>query len=160
MSTEKKEVEQTEGEVFVVAQEVALREVKAFLEYHLDMKIVENRASDDFVDIPKTYKNILKAVKRGMLDLSNPDAPVLKLQKPLTSDGGNYNIDKITFKTRITKATMANLGRGFDIAGNTLGFTNIMSTYLTGLDSPILLSKISENKTDITTIDEITGLFQ
>lgn len=154
------ENEKVTGEQFVVAEEVAIPEVKAFVEFHLDITIVDDRASSDFVDIPKTYKNILKAVKRGMLDLSNPEAPVLTLKKPLTSEGGNFNTDKITFKTRITKNTMANLTKGFDIGGNPMGFTNILTTYYTGLGTPAMLNMVSECKTDIQTIDEIVGLFQ
>lgn len=154
------ETEKVQGEQFVIAESVAIPEVKAFVEYHQDITIVDDRASNDFVDIPKTYKNILKAVKRGMLDLSNPDEPVLTLKKPLLSDGGNFNTDKIKFKTRITKGTMANLTKGFDISGNPIGFSNILTTYYTGLGTPAMLSLVSECKTDIQTIDEIVGLFQ
>lgn len=154
------ETEKAQGEQFVVAEPVAIAEVKAFVEYHQDITIVDDRASNDFVDIPKAYKNILKAVKRGMLDLSNPDAPVLILKSPILSEGGNFNTEKITFKTRITKGTMANLTKGFDIGSNPIGFSNILTTYYTGLGTPAMLSKVSECKTDILTIDEIVGLFQ
>lgn len=154
------ENEKVQGEQFVVAESVAIPEVKKFVEYHQDITIVDDRSSNDFIDIPKVYKNILKAVKRGMLDLSNPDAPVLTLKKPVNSEGGNFNTEKIVFKTRITKSTLANLTKGFDIGGNPIGFSNILTTYYTGLETPAMLNKVSECKTDIQTIDEIVGLFQ
>lgn len=148
------------SEEFKIAEEVAITEVKAFVEYHLDKIIDTNRASDDFVDIKKVYENMVKAVKRGLLDLENYDAPVLTLKNPLKSDGGNFNVEKITFKTRITKSTMDNLSKGFDVSNRPMGFSNILTTYYTGLESVAILNKISESKTDIKTIDEMVGLFQ
>lgn len=148
-------------EEFKVAEEIAVKEVKAFVEYHQDKTIDTDRASDDFVDIKKVYENMVKAVKRGLLDLQNYDAPVLTLKNPLKSDGGNFNVEKITFKTRITKATMDNLSRGFDVSNRPIGFSNILTTYYAGLDSVSILNKISESsKTDIKTIDEMVALFQ
>lgn len=153
-------MEKTEntGEQFVVAEEVALTEVKAFIEYHQDIVICDDRASDQYIDIPKTYKDILKAVKRGLLNLSDPDGPVLTLKQPILSEGGNYNTNTITFKTRITKGTMAQLTKGFDISKNPIGFANILTTYYTGIGATTLLDKFG--KTDMQTIDEIVSLFQ
>lgn len=153
------ENEKVQGEQFLVAEEVAIPEVKAFVEYHLDIVIVDDRASDQYLEIAKEFKNILKAVKRGLLDLSDTDAPVLKLKKPLISEGGNFNTEKITFKTRITKSTMASLTKGFDIGKNPIGFANILTAYYTGI-SLGELDKISQCKPDIQTIDEVVALFQ
>jgi|SRR5882762_2467506 len=155
-----KEIEKVQGEQFLVAEEAAIPEIKAFIEYHQDIVISDDRASDQYLDIPKDFRNILKAVKRGLLDLSDLDAPVLTLKKPLLSEGGNFNTEKIVFKTRITKSTLAQLTKGFDIGKNPIGFANILSTYYTGIGSVALLDKISECKTDIQTIDEVVGLFQ
>lgn len=148
------------SEEFKISEDVAIGEVKAFVEYHLDKTIDIDRASDDFVDIKKSYENILKAVKRGLLSLENYDAPVLTLKNPLKSDGGNFNVEKITFKTRITKSTMDNLSKGFDVSNRPMGFANILTTYYTGLESISILNKVSESKADIKTIDEMVGLFQ
>lgn len=149
-----------QGEQFLVAEEVAIPEIKKLIEYHQDIVISDDRASDQFMDIAKDFKNILKAVKRGLLDLSDLDAPVLTLKKPLISEGGNFNTEKIVFKTRIKKSTLAQLTKGFDIGKNPLGFANILTTYYTGLDSVGMLDKVSDSKPDIQTIDELVGLFQ
>lgn len=155
-----KEIEKVQGEQFLVAEEAAIPEIKAFIEYHQDIVIADDRASDQYLDIAKDFKNILKSVKRGLLDLSDLDAPVLTLKKPLLSEGGNFNTEKITFKTRITTSTLAQLTKGFDVSKNPIGFANILTTYYTGIGSVGLLDKISECKTDMQTIEEIVGLFQ
>jgi hypothetical protein len=145
-------------EEFKVAEEVALPEVKAFIEYHLDIEISEDRSSNDFVDIQKLYKNILKAVKRGLLDISNPDAPVLTLKDPIKKEGGSVDTAEIKFKTRITKGTMANLSKGFDLVNNPIGFQNIITAYYTGLITPNYLNFLS--KPDLGVVDEMVSLFQ
>ncbi len=158
MKPAEKEIQQTGGEVFAVAEEVAIPEVKKFVEYHQDITISDDRSSDQFIDIATKYKAILKAVKRSNLNLSDLDKPVLKLQKPILSDGGNFNTDEIKFTTRITKSKMAQITKGFDIGGNLIGYTNIMTTYYTNIGSTAMLDKFG--KTDLAVIDEMVALFQ
>lgn len=152
------QMEINDGEQFAVAEEVAIPEVKKFIEYHRDITISENRASTQYIDIPKKYEAILKAVKRGKLDLSNMDAPVLTLQKPILSDGGNFDTKEITFKTRILKSKMAQIAKGFDVVGNMVGYSNIMTAYYANIESVAMLDKFG--KTDEKVIDELVGLFQ
>lgn len=157
MSTEK-EVEKKDGEVFLIAEEVAIKEIKEFIEYHQDITISTNRASDQFMDIAKDFKEILKAFKRGLLNIEDMDAPVLKLNKPIVSENGNFNTEKIAFRTRITKGTMATLTKGFDVGKNPIGFSNILTAYYAQLDSVSMLEKFG--KTDLKIIDEMVSLFQ
>lgn len=152
------QMEINDGEQFAVAEEVAIPEVKKFIEYHRDITISENRASTQYIDIPKKYEAILKAVKRGLLNLSNMDAPVLTLQKPILSEGNNFDTKEITFKTRILKSKMAQIAKGFDVVGNMVGYSNIMTAYYANIESVAMLDKFG--KTDEKVIDELVGLFQ
>jgi len=63
-------------ENFKVAEDVAVTEVKAFIEYHLDDIIEEDQ-------VKKDYKDVVKAVMRGNLILEDKDAPQLKLMSPI-----------------------------------------------------------------------------
>lgn len=146
------------GEQFKVAEEVAIVEIKAFVEYHQDVIISSDKASDDYVDIAKDFRHILKAVKRGLLNLSDTDAPVYTLRDPIMTEGGNTATGSIVFKTRITKGTMAQLSKGMDIVKNPVAFSNVLTTYYTQLGAISLLDKLS--KTDTGVVDEMVGLFQ
>lgn len=139
------------SEEFKIAEEVAITELKTFIEYHLDDTIDESQVAKD-------YPVVLKAMQRGLLDISDMDAPVLTLKTPIKTDGGSIAEDKITFLTRIPKSKLASLSKGFDIIKNPIGFANLLTAYLIQQPSVAMLDKYS--KVDIKVIDQLTGLFQ
>ena len=138
-------------EEFKIAEEVAITELKEFIEYHLDEEI----ASDQ---VAKDYANVLKAMQRGLLDIKDMDAPVLTLKKPTTFESGAVDQTKITFLTRIPKSKLASLSKGFDIIKNPIGFANVLTCYLIQQPAVAMLDKYS--KVDMKVIDQLTGLFQ
>jgi hypothetical protein len=138
-------------EEFKIAEEVAITELKTFIEYHLDETIDESQVGRD-------YKEVLKAMQRGLLDVSDMDAPVLTLKTPIKTDSGNVDQSKITFLTRIPKSKLASLSKGFDIIKNPIGFANVLTAYLIQQPAVAMLDKYS--KVDMKVIDQLTGLFQ
>jgi hypothetical protein len=138
-------------EEFKIAEEVAITELKTFIEYHLDDTIDESQVARD-------YKEVLKAMQRGLLDITDMDAPVLTLKKPITLDNGSVDQTKIVFLTRIPKSKLASLSKGFDIMKNPIGFANLLTAYLIQQPSVAMLDKYS--KVDTKVIDQLTGLFQ
>ena len=138
-------------EEFKIAEEVATTELKAFIEYHLDETIDESQVAKD-------YKEVLKAMQRGLLDITDMDAPVLTLKKPILLESGTVDQSKITFLTRIPKSKLAGLSKGFDIIKNPIGFANVLTCYLIQQPAVAMLDKYS--KVDIKVIDQLTGLFQ
>ena len=135
---------------FKVAEEVALTEVKEFIDYHLDDEIETDQVSKD-------YKEVVKAVMLGNLDLTDKDSPVLTLRKPIKKEGGATDTDKVTFLTRIKKSQMAALAKGIDINKDAIGFANRMTAYL--IQQPAVAMLDLFGKQDMKVIDQLTGLF-
>lgn len=138
-------------EEYKIAEEVAITELKIFIEYHLDDTIDESQVSKD-------YAVVLKAMQRGLLDISDMDAPALTLKSPIKTDSGAIDQSKITFLTRIPKSKLAGLSKGFDIIKNPIGFANVLTAYLIQQPAVAMLDKYS--KVDMKVIDQLTGLFQ
>jgi hypothetical protein len=138
-------------EEFKIAEEVAITELKTFIEYHLDETIDESQVAKD-------YKEVLKAMQRGLLNVSDMDAPVLTLKTPVKTESGTVDQDHITFLTRIPKSKLASLSKGFDIIKNPIGFANVLTAYLIQQPAVAMLDKYG--KADIKVIDQLTGLFQ
>ncbi len=138
-------------EDFKIAEEVAITELKSFIEYHLDETI-------DADQVKKDYWDVVKAVMRANLDISNPDQPVLTLQKPIKREGGAIELDKITFRTRITKSQLAVLSKGADLQKDALTFANKMTAYFIQQDSVPMLDLYGKH--DMRVIDQLVGLFQ
>jgi len=136
---------------FKVAQEVAVTEVKEFIEYHLDEEISEEQ-------VEKDYWDVVKYVMRADLDLSDKDAPVLKLRKPIKSESGEIVVETVKFRTRITKSQLANLAKGMDLQKDGLTFANRMTAFFIQQDSVPMLDLYG--KFDMKVIDQLVGLFQ
>lgn len=136
---------------FVVPEEIAIKEVKDFIEHHQDETISEEQVAID-------YKETVRAVMRGLLNIQEYNAPVYKLRDPILDDQGNIVYDSIPFITRIKPLTMAALQKGVDLSKDQLKMVNIMTTYYTQLGSVALLDKLS--KVDYKVIQQVTGLFQ
>ncbi len=159
MSTDKNQKLQViTGEEFKIAEDVAIDEVKAFIEYHRDTTISYDRASDSYMDIAKDFKHMVKAVKRGLLVLTDKDNPVLTLREPILLENGNTDTSVINFRTRITKSTMAQLAKGGDIIKNPVAFANTLTAYHTQLGAVAMLDKLG--KPDLGVVDEMVDLFQ
>ena len=136
---------------FVVAEEVAIGEVKAFIEYHLDETIEAEQ-------VKKDYWDVVKAVMRGNLNIADMDAPVLKLLKPIKKEGGAIDTDEVKFRTRITKSQLASLAKGVDFVKDSLSFANRMTAFFIQQDSVPMLDLYGKH--DLKVIDQLTGLFQ
>ena len=136
---------------FKVAQEVAVNEVKEFIEYHLDEEITPEQ-------VEKDYWDVVKAVMRANLNLSDKDAPVLTLLKPIKSESGQFDSDTVKFRTRITKSQLANLAKGMDLQKDGLTFANRMTAFFIHQDSVPMLDLYG--KFDMKVIDQLVGLFQ
>ena len=136
---------------FKVAEEVAVTEVKEFIEYHLDEEISEEQVKSDYWDV-------VKAVMRANLNLSDKDAPVLTLLKPIKSESGQFDMSEIKFVTRLVKSKLAILGKGLDLSKDRLTFANRMTAHSCGLESASMLDLIGKN--DMHVIDQLVGLFQ
>lgn len=137
-------------EEFVIAEEAAIPELKAFIEYHLDETIEESRVKDD-------YAEVLKALTLGNLDISNIDAPVLKLKKPIMRENGIVDTDEVKFLTRVGKNKLAELARGIDMTKDSLTFANKMTAYL--IQQPVMAMLDKYGKSDLKIIDKVVGLF-
>jgi hypothetical protein len=136
---------------FVVAEEVAAQEVKEFVEYHLDDEISIEQTKDD-------YSDVVKSVMLGNLNLSDKDSPVLKLRKPIKSEGGSFDVNEITFLTRLTKSQLAVLAKGIDLSKDRLAFANRLTAHACQLDAVSMLDLIGKH--DMKVIDLLVGLFQ
>lgn len=138
-------------EEFKVAEEVAVKEVKDFIEYHLDEAI-------DEVQVAKDYRDVVKAVMRGLLDTSNPDSPKLILKQPIVDDKGNEAVSEVTFLTRMPPSVVASLARGIDMQKDALTLANKMTAWFTQQDAVAMLNKFG--KVDFKVIQAVVGLFQ
>jgi hypothetical protein len=134
-----------------IAEEVAIQEVKVFIEYHLDEPIEADQVAKD-------YRETVKAVMRGNLNLTDADTPVLKLSKPLTKEDGSVYLESIPFLTRCTPNKLAQLAKGMDIQKDALAFANKMTSYYIQQPSSSILDLIGKH--DYKVIQQIVGLFQ
>lgn len=137
-------------EQFVIPQEVAIAEVKSFVEYHLDKKVTNE-------DIENGYEETVRAVMRGLLNISEAKSPILTLKEPIKDEDGAIAHDSIPFITRIKPTTMASLQRGIDLTKEQLKYVNVMTAYLTQIGSVAMLDKLG--KFDYKVIQQVTGLF-
>lgn len=138
-------------EQFKVPEEIALNEVKDFVEYHLDKEVTKE-------DISNGYEDTVKAVMRGLLDISDHKAPVLTLREPVLNTDGNTSVSIISFLTRIKPTALASLSKGIDISKDQLSLVNRMTSYLIQQPAVAMLDRFG--KTDYKIIQQVTGLFQ
>lgn len=132
-------------------EEIAVKEVKAFIEYHMDEEIDEAQVSKDYWDV-------VKAVMRGLLNLDNIESPILTLKQPIKTEDGSIDTGSITFLTRIPASKQAAIAKGLDLNKDTLTYINRVTTYLTQLPVVAMLDKIG--KVDMKVINHIIPLFQ
>lgn len=137
-------------EQFKVAEEVAVAEVKEFIEYHTDEEI-----SSDL--IVKDYKAVVKAVMRGLLNLNDQDAPVLTLLKPIEKQSGGVDTAQVTFLTRVKKSQLAAISKGLDMGKESVAFSNRLMAYL--IQQPTVAYLDYFGKQDMKVIEQVAGLF-
>lgn len=142
---------QTSPESFLIPEDQAIAEIKEFIEFHLD-EIIEPE------QVAKDYKETVKALRRGLLNISDPNTPVLKLKNPVKYENGGVDMDSIVFLTRVHPLTVANLGKGIDFQKDALTFANKMTAYIIQQPSVAMLNKFS--KIDYKVIQQLAGLFQ
>lgn len=135
----------------VVAEEVAVNDMKAFAEYHLDETLTDEA-------VRAAYPESIKAIMKGRLDISKNDEPVYTLKKPLTSESGNFDTKVLTFHTRVPVNVMQEKAKGIDMGKDGLAFMNKIITYLVKLPSVNVLYLI-DPKPDYKVLQELSGLF-
>lgn len=136
---------------FVVPESIAVTEFKAFFEFHQDEEISEEQVAKDF-------RESVKAIMRGHLNISDMSAPTLTLKDPVKDDKGAVVIDSISFLTRIKPGPLAQISRGIDMSKDSLALLNRMVAYLIQQPAVAMLDKFE--KTDYKIIQQVTGLFQ
>lgn len=136
---------------YVIAEDVAIEEVKAFIQYHTDKPTTSEK-------VEEKYASLLSSFMRGLLDFSKPDAPVFKLREPIKSESGEIAVESITFKTRMLSSDYQNLSRGINLEKDQFKLGNVITAHLAQLGTTAMLDKFP-NKHDFKTVQEITALF-
>lgn len=135
----------------VMVQSVAIAELRPFIEHHIDKSL----SDEDIID---GYPDVLLAIQRGLLNLTDPDAPVLTLKTPITKgESGAVDTAQLTFKTRMKASTKESLFKGVNIAQEQQKYMNIAKAYFAGLPAKAMLDSLG--KFDEKVVDQMTALF-
>lgn len=134
---------------YVVAKEVAITEVKSFVEFYLDEEIEENV-------IEETYPHIVKSAMLGLLLIDDNMVPKYKLREPIKTESGSIAVDEIEFLTRITISQRKALMKGLDPQKD--GFELLMKSFAAIIHQPVaMLDKLS--RFDFKALEQIATLF-
>lgn len=136
-------------EEFKVAEDVAIQDVKAFVEFHKEESFEDEKIKED-------YPDVIKAVQRGLMTFDEEQTPVFRLRSPLKTESGGIALDEVTFKTRIIESDKARLAKGIDFKNDTFTFLSKLKAYYIG--QPVaLLDKMG--KFDLRVIDQVSSVF-
>ncbi len=132
-----------------VTEEVAVSEVKAFAEYHLEKIIDEDKVRED-------YPDAIEAVKSGLLTFDENQVPKLSLKKPIKSESGDISLSEVKFRTRIVTSEQESIAKGIDIKNDMLRFVNkLKSAYIS--QPKAMLDKFG--KFDLRVIEQVVSVF-
>lgn len=134
---------------YVIAEDVALNEIKEFVEY---FKGVEQ----DEAEIQTLYPYTIRALRLGLLSFDEKQTPTLVLEDAIKTESGTVALSEVTFKTRLTTGDYQRIFNSID------GKKNELSTYLRTraflIGQPLaMLDKLG--RFDEKAIIEITTLF-
>jgi hypothetical protein len=132
-----------------ITEEVAVSEVKAFAEYHLEKSLDEDKVRED-------YPDAIEAVKQGLLTFDDNQSPSLKLKKPIKTESGDVALADIKFRTRIVTSEQESIAKGIDIKNDMLRFVNkLKSAYIS--QPKAMLDKFG--KFDLRVIEQVVSVF-
>lgn len=132
-----------------IAKEVAVKEVKEFVEYFMDEEF-----EDSFIE--DAYPYVVKAVMYGLLTFDDEKNPKYILREPLKSESGNLNVTEIEFLTRITVSQKKALLKGLDPFKDS--FELLMKSFATIIRQPVaMLDKL--NRFDFKALEQIATVF-
>jgi hypothetical protein len=100
---------------FVIAEELAVKEVKELVENYTYREQTE-------AEILEGYPHVVLAVRKGGLVLTD-NQPALTLTEPIKKESGEVVVDVIKFRTRVTLSDKQKLSAGLDLAKDKFAFT-------------------------------------
>jgi len=134
---------------YKVAEEVAINEVKEFVEY---FKGVEQ----DETEIKNSFPYTIRAMRLGLLILDEKLTPKLILEEVIKTETGAVAVSEITFKTRLTTSEYQRILNSTDGKKNDVGTYFRTRAFLIG--QPVaMLDKFG--RFDEKAIVEISTLF-
>lgn len=133
----------------VVEKDVAISELQSLVEKWTYERPEEWKIEDD-------YPQVLKAVQKGLLVIDKDNNPVFTLAFPIKSDGGNFNVSEIKFRTRIKPSDLSNITKGLNVAKQQVEYTLRCLAYITG-EPKAMLDKF--DKFDYKVIEQISTVF-
>jgi len=138
----------------VVEKEVALNELRVFLEIFLFEELEDKR-------IQKDYPQVLSALMKGKLILPNSeneeDNPIYTLEEPVLTKTGVVDLTKVKFSTRITVSEKESIASKTDLRENPLGYSYACMAKVMNLHSKAYLDKFS--RYDLKVCEQLSTLF-
>lgn len=134
---------------YKVAEDVAIAEIKEFVEY---FKGVEQ----DETEIKTNFLYTIRALRLGLLTFDEKKTPTLILEDAIKTETGVIAVSEITFKTRLTTSEYQRILNSTDGKKNDIGLYFRTRAFLIG--QPVaMLDKFS--RFDEKAIVEISTLF-
>jgi hypothetical protein len=130
----------------LISKDLAVEELNEYL---------ANFIEGDF-NVEKDYPKILKAVCSGNLTFNEDLIPKYKLITALNRDT-EFQVDEITFITRILPTMTAKLARGVDLKNDAVRYSLVVTAHIIGFASINELDKLS--KRDYELIQELSMVF-
>lgn len=143
------EIIKNENQKEKVSREVALSDVKKFVEAHDDLKKEEWQIEQD-------YPHVIQAIQWGLLSFSDSMIPIYRLKNPILNDEKEVAIDSIEFRTRIKPDDLSRIMKGLNIQQNQIEYTHRCLSYIIKQEKS-MLSKFS--KFDYKVLEQLTTVF-
>lgn len=107
-------------------------------------------------DVEEKYLDILEAVEDGLLTFNESYVPKLTLKTPIKNTDGEVSLSEINFKTRIKPTDLANIGKGLNLATDTLNMQLRMVANICG--QPIAFLDLL-SKYDYDVVSSVASVF-
>lgn len=133
----------------VIVEEVAIKELQKYVETFKHEEVEDWKIKDD-------YPQLLKALRKGLVEFDKDMKPSYKLAFPIKTDEGNIAVSDITFRTRIKPSDLANITKGLDVPKHQFEFIIRSLCYITG-ETKTMLDKF--DWFDYKVIEQISTVF-
>jgi len=133
----------------VMVKDIAIIEVQKFVEKWTYEKPEE-------WEVEETYPQLLKAVQKGLLIFDKEYKPTFTLAFPIKSEGENFNVETITFRTRIKPNDLSNISKGLNLAKQQVEHVLRCIAYIIG-ESKGIINKFE--KFDYKVIEQVSTVF-
>ncbi len=132
-----------------ISEDVALKELTAFLSLHSLTPVKEAEVKED-------HPLLLQAIQSGNLILEG-DEPIYKLTQSLKGEESEeVLLDQVKFKTRIKPSQLANLSRGLNLSKDSFQYALACTAFIISQPKGYL-DKF--NKLDYTVIQQLSANF-